>query len=283
MKFSFLLCTLDNPELLYNSVRSILAQSYRNFEIIIVDQSLSDCASIALLSPKIKYIHVPHIRGLSKARNIGIQYLSGDFTCFMDDDAMYDIDGLSSVRDICSEYAIVSGIILDIIDRKTPYIKGYANRKKEITKLNIFKLVSSAALIIKTDVLRSLMLDDDFGVGAEYGSGEETDLVLRALYLKTRAVYTPKFKVYHPTVSKINSDILKTAKYNVGFGALCAKHIQQYKNYYMLYIFIKGILKNIIGYLLYLFINKKMRNYYKVCLESKIYGFVEYISSSTKK
>ena len=39
MKFSFLLCTLDRKELAINAIKSILNQTYDDYEIIVVDQS----------------------------------------------------------------------------------------------------------------------------------------------------------------------------------------------------------------------------------------------------
>lgn len=80
-------------------IQSILAQSLRDIEIILVDDGSPDkcpelCDKYALLDSRIKVIHKRN-GGLSSARNAGIRIASGDYIGFIDSDddvdyAMYE-------------------------------------------------------------------------------------------------------------------------------------------------------------------------------------------------
>ena len=65
-----------------NSIRSILNQTYQNFQIIIVDDELSIESSEVLkrihkLDNRIKIINNPRNLGAGESRNIGIEIASG--------------------------------------------------------------------------------------------------------------------------------------------------------------------------------------------------------------
>ncbi|MDQ0975373.1 glycosyltransferase involved in cell wall biosynthesis [Neobacillus niacini] len=75
-------------------VDSILNQTYRNLEVILVnDGSPDDCGNIAenyaLLDNRVKVIHKEN-GGLSDARNYGMKYVTGEYTLFVDSDDWLD-------------------------------------------------------------------------------------------------------------------------------------------------------------------------------------------------
>ncbi|MBR2674004.1 MAG: glycosyltransferase family 2 protein [Mogibacterium sp.] len=75
-------------------VESILEQTYKNLEIILVDDGSKDrsgeiCDKIASSDCRIKVIHKAH-EGLSSARNIGIENAEGNWLAFVDGDDLID-------------------------------------------------------------------------------------------------------------------------------------------------------------------------------------------------
>ena len=77
-----------------NSIRSILNQTYQNFQIIIVDDELSIESSEVLkrihkLDNRIKIINNPRNLGAGESRNIGIEIASGEFIAFCDCDDLW--------------------------------------------------------------------------------------------------------------------------------------------------------------------------------------------------
>lgn len=71
-------------------VASIISQTYKNLEIILVDDGSPDncpnmCDEFAKKDKRIKVIHKEN-GGLSDARNAGLDIMTGDFVCFVDSD-----------------------------------------------------------------------------------------------------------------------------------------------------------------------------------------------------
>ena len=71
---------------LAEAIDSVLQQTYREFEIIIVDDGSTDnTAEVSRQQPRSKYVSQPN-KGLSAARNRGIQEAQGEFLVFLDAD-----------------------------------------------------------------------------------------------------------------------------------------------------------------------------------------------------
>lgn len=79
------------------SIRSVLAQSFTNFELIIVndastDSSLAICESFD--DPRIRIVSQKN-RGLAGARNTGIRHATGRYVALLDSDDLWTIDKLA--------------------------------------------------------------------------------------------------------------------------------------------------------------------------------------------
>ena len=70
-------------------IDSILAQTYQDFEIIVIDDgSVDDTAEIVSKYSEVKYLYQEH-SGVSVARNKAIQMAEGEFVAFLDADDMW--------------------------------------------------------------------------------------------------------------------------------------------------------------------------------------------------
>ena len=90
MKVSFILPIYNVEKYLSECVESILVQTYRDFEILLVDDGSPDncpalCDEWAKRDSRIKALHKPN-GGLSDARNYGLDYAQGDYVVFVDSD-----------------------------------------------------------------------------------------------------------------------------------------------------------------------------------------------------
>lgn len=89
-KVSIVVPIYNTERFLDECVNSLLSQTYKNIEIILVDDESPDrcpekCDTYALLDTRVKVIHKKN-GGLSDARNAGIDIATGDFICFIDSD-----------------------------------------------------------------------------------------------------------------------------------------------------------------------------------------------------
>lgn len=78
-------------ELLKEAVASVLAQSYHDFEIIVIDDGSEDGADrITGLSEKIRYYRYEHTGFPGLMRNRGVAHAAGELTAFLDSDDLFE-------------------------------------------------------------------------------------------------------------------------------------------------------------------------------------------------
>src|SRR6476660_1471039 len=71
------------------ALESVFAQTYRPFEVIVVDDgSLDDSGVIAQSFDDVRYIHQEN-QGVAAARNNGIEVARGEFLAFLDQDDLW--------------------------------------------------------------------------------------------------------------------------------------------------------------------------------------------------
>ena len=92
---------------LEKSVNSILQSSYRNIELLIVDdgsgkETADLCDSLAEKDDRIKVIHQKN-SGVSAARNTGLKYVKGDYVVFVDSDDFLEANMISSLIEIAEQ------------------------------------------------------------------------------------------------------------------------------------------------------------------------------------
>lgn len=83
MKISVVVPVYNVEKYLSECLESIIAQSYKNLEIILVNDGSSDnsgniCDKYSEKDTRIRVIHKKNC-GLSDARNTGIEYATGDY------------------------------------------------------------------------------------------------------------------------------------------------------------------------------------------------------------
>lgn len=88
-RVSIVIPTHNRAEFLGAAVRSVLCQSFQDFEVVIVDDGSNDCTSTMVdtfRDERIHYIRHRMRRGGAAARNTGIARASGEYVAFLDDD-----------------------------------------------------------------------------------------------------------------------------------------------------------------------------------------------------
>lgn len=86
---SVIVPTHDRPEMLRDALASILAQTYRDFEIVVVNDAGADVAEVVREldgDGRISYVRHARNRGLAAARNSGIGVARGKYIAYLDDD-----------------------------------------------------------------------------------------------------------------------------------------------------------------------------------------------------
>lgn len=108
MKVSIIVPCYKVENYLPTCIKSIQAQSYTNWELILVDDGSPDhsgeiCDEYAKMDNRIKVIHKPN-GGLSDARNVGLESVTGDFIAFLDSDDFWHQDYLKIMMELQQRY-----------------------------------------------------------------------------------------------------------------------------------------------------------------------------------
>jgi glycosyltransferase involved in cell wall biosynthesis len=95
-KVSVLIPTYNRADKVCKSVESVLAQSYADLEVIVVDDGSSDDTDktlVRIFGDRIRYFYQANC-GVSKARNKGIEEARGEWIAFLDSDDLWENDKL---------------------------------------------------------------------------------------------------------------------------------------------------------------------------------------------
>lgn len=101
---SVIMLTYNRKDFLVKSITSILNQTYKDFEFIVIDNGSTDGGGFiadeyASNDPRMRVLHLD--RGsIGSRRNIGIDYSEGDYITFIDDDDWAEPDYLAFLKNL---------------------------------------------------------------------------------------------------------------------------------------------------------------------------------------
>lgn len=160
---------------LHKCIDSIINQSYRNLEIILVDDGSPDncgkiCDEYVKKDYRIKVIHKEN-GGLSDARNSGMKISKGDYIAFVDSDDWLDCDLYEKIikKSDNSDDIIIFGLRYIGFDSDIEYCSNLENSRFEINDENIMpllKLVKTSMLgyawnkLYKKEIIKNTKFDD---------------------------------------------------------------------------------------------------------------------------
>lgn len=204
MKFSLVLATIERTTELKRFLDSLDAQSYRDFELIVVDQNPDDrlVPILACYAGHWPMLHLRSPKGLSRARNVGLQHISGDLLCFPDDDCWYPPELLEQVAAFFSRFPQYDGYTGRGVNENGMTVGGrYDQQPGNISFYTVWNRATSFTIFLRVTIFHSVeYFDETLGVGSgtPYGSAEEMDYLIRAIQRGHSLYYDPALLVFHP-------------------------------------------------------------------------------------
>lgn len=98
--FSVIMPVWNRSKVVGRAIESVLRQSYKDFELIVVDDGSDDAIDEAVrpyLSGRVKFYRMNH-RGASAARNLGLQKAVGKHIAYLDSDNVWHTDFLEKME-----------------------------------------------------------------------------------------------------------------------------------------------------------------------------------------
>lgn len=229
---SLILATIGTTDRLPRLARSLAAQSVRDFELIVVNQGAPEALDpfFALLPGDIPRTSLRSPKGLSRARNVGLAAARGGIVGFPDDDAWYPATLVDTLAQLFRREAGLDMLTGVTRDADGALSNGtFLEAAADLDAANVWNAGNSNSIFVRrAPALAVKGFDETLGAGSgtPFGSGEETDLLLRLLAAGHRGRFLPDLVVHHDQVDqRIAPSVLRRAQlYAQGYGRVLRLH-----------------------------------------------------------
>ena len=232
LSFDIIVATLGRTTELARLLESLAVQS-EPLRLIVVDQNGDERLAPILerYADTVRLLRLRSSPGLSHARNAGLQALDADVVAFADDDCWYPPTLLAQVNRLLNDNIAWGGVTGRVTDRSgRPSSARWSSRAGVVNRGNVWTRGVSISMFVRRGVVqgRSANSTETLGVGAgtAWGSGEETDYLLRAIQHGVAIHDDPGLAVYHPQTNRQVTPAVRSAVghlYGAGVGSRAPK------------------------------------------------------------
>ena len=232
--FSIIMPVYNAEKFLATAIESVLEQTYKDFELILIDDGSIDrsadiCDEYVARDNRVRVIHKEN-GGICKGRNLGISIATGDYIGFMDNDDLIESNMLQECYDLIQEHNadwIKFGkreIILfeerEIACKETDF--RYKIYDSEELRCSLLYLRNQGAMtfvwdsFIKKDMLinSGLQFDEKFPLGNEdIDFCEQYALITKKLVVTDKIFYNHYTRFGISASTKYSEDKLKSYIY----------------------------------------------------------------------
>ena len=207
---SIVIPTKNRLAFLKRALNSVYEQTYKNKEIIVIDDGSTDDTTVFLNieqnSGKIKFYRNEVSVGGGEARNIGIRNAKGKFIAFLDDDDEWFPTKLEKQLPLFSDSEIglvYSGLEINYSDfniryKSIPTIEGYVYKDMLIEN----QIGGTVSIVLRAEIAKKYLFDSTMPARQDY------DLWLRICKdWKIRGVKESLVLVYAGGIKRITSNV----------------------------------------------------------------------------
>lgn len=190
----------DEGKNYYKLVTSLAEQTYRNYELIMIDDGSEDDTEIIARSlekqGKIDLFIKNNVRGgKASAANVGVRYAKGEYILHLDADTSFNRDAIEQVLIKFYEEDNIGAVGGSLEVRNTneslatrfqtiEYLLTFTVGRMVVSSLGILRLISGAFGVFRADVLK------DIG-GWDVGPGLDGDITLKIRKMGYKVTFAP--------------------------------------------------------------------------------------------
>ncbi|NTW03625.1 MAG: glycosyltransferase [Oscillochloris sp.] len=233
------ICTRNRGDAIRATISSVLANTYTDFDLLIVDQSseLSTAHAVAEFcgDPRLRYLHTA-TQGLSTARNIGLAFCHSDLVLMTDDDCEVPPDWICEMVAPFQRYPRLGMVFSDVVAGPYDHQAGFIPvcKSSRVVLIENFahwqtcdgvNIGIGASMAIKRSAAEAVAgFNPLFGAGSYFRSGEDLDFTLRVLVAAYQVLRINYIGVIHYGFRTMqeNRALMRSALYGAGaaYGSL---------------------------------------------------------------
>lgn len=208
MKISVVIPLFNKDRHIRKTLQSALAQTYEDFELIVVNDGSTDESESEVLSltdPRIRYFKTEN-RGVSAARNFGISKSQGELIAFLDADDWWKPWHLQKLSELFSDFGHAGLFCMN-------YVRAYSQTKNRVPKFiglpeefpwrgivpdffhssYIDRIAWTSAVAVPKKILAEI---GNFDENITLGAGEDLDLWIR-IAVRYPVAFDSEYSAYH--------------------------------------------------------------------------------------
>ncbi|WP_314159939.1 glycosyltransferase family 2 protein [uncultured Gemella sp.] len=238
-KISIIIPIYNVEKYLRRCIDSIVNQTYKNTEIILVNDGSPDncreiCDEYEEIDSRIKVIHKAN-GGLSSARNAGLDIASGEYIMFVDSDDWISEDTLEKLNKYVEKGCDIINFKLRFAKRKTENIIKLNDKIKDSYECNLLsyvdKLFSGELDFFICNKLYKKDLFDD--VRFPEGRNYEDLATIYKLYFKAKNIVVTDYTLYYYWLENPNSITSNSTIKNMTDYLVSTKEIYEVNRRYL--------------------------------------------------
>lgn len=164
---SVIIPTYRRAALVPRAIESVRRQTYRNLEILVVDDASPDDTREVVESiadTRLRYIRHDKNKGLPAVRNTGIRSARGEYIAFLDDDDEWKEEKLEKQLDAIGSFdAVLTGALVD-----GRYLKSHGGSEVTLNDLRRGNNFPPSTLMVKASAIREVWFDEDLRQGEDW-------------------------------------------------------------------------------------------------------------------
>jgi glycosyltransferase involved in cell wall biosynthesis len=225
--FDLVVATVDRTEELARFLESVAAQGTEHVRVIVADQNADARIDDVLAATPLRIERIAAPRGLSRARNAGLELVDADIVAFPDDDCVYPPGLLVQVAERLAADSTLVGVTGRSVDAHRESAASWKSESAILTDDNLWNRAISFTIFLRRRLVDEIGLFDEelgLGSGTPWASGEEIDYLVRAVRSGARIGYDPTLVVEHEVRA---DDATIGARDGASIGYLLRKHRYQ--------------------------------------------------------
>ena len=203
LSFDLVVATVGRAGELETFLTSLERQTHTRFTVLVVDQNDDDrIVPLVAAHPGLTIAHLRSRPGLSHARNVALESVSGDIVAFPDDDCIYADDLLGRLASRFAAHPGLAGLTGRGVAGDGSSSASWKTDGAVLTRTNLWNRAISYTTFLRREVVSRVGRFDEqlgLGSGAPWHSGEEIDYLIRAVDRGFRIEYDPSLVVEHDT------------------------------------------------------------------------------------